>query len=506
MKRFVVAAAAAAALAAAGAPAAHAATFEVGMEDEGLILSNQHLAPAAVEAWKNFGVDVVRIHARWWEIAPDGSSASKPSGFDAGNHLDPKYDWAKLDAAIHMVRVHNIRVMLTLTGPGPLWSSSEPAKRNPRYKPDPKAFADFAKAAATRYKADVDRYLIWNEPNQKGWLQPQWEKISGKYQPVSPHIYRSLVRAAQPVVKAADPGAEVVIGELAPVGNKPISVDTPMRPLAFLRSLGCVDDRYKTVKSGRCKGFKAAKGDTLGYHPHPQKYAPDRVNPDQDAAQFGDLKRLFTTIDKLRARKRISISKTIHLTEFGYETSPPDPSSGISTSLQTKYLQQASYIAWATKRVRGLSFYQWDDERVQNLGSGTKRYSGWQTGLRFNDGRPKPVLSIMASPFVIDQKAGAKSGLLWGQVRAEAQPQVKIEVRAKGSSEFKAVTTRNANAVDGTFSYRTTLQAGASYRYTWTPKPSLLDPNPQPRTSGIIDLSKKEKSRYKAAAALTTTS
>ena len=69
MKRFIAAAAAAISLAGA-APAAQAATFEVGMEDEGLILSNQHLAPAAVAAWKQWGVDVVRIHARWWEIAP----------------------------------------------------------------------------------------------------------------------------------------------------------------------------------------------------------------------------------------------------------------------------------------------------------------------------------------------------------------------------------------------------------------------------------------------------
>ena len=34
---------------------------------------------------------------------------------------------------------------------------------------------------------------------------------------------------------------------------------TPMEPLPFLRSMGCVDDNYKTVKTGRCKGFKAPR-------------------------------------------------------------------------------------------------------------------------------------------------------------------------------------------------------------------------------------------------------
>ena len=170
--------------------------------------------------------------------------------------------------------------------------------------------------------------------------------------------------------------------------------------------MGCVDDNYKTIKTGACKGFKAAKGNTLGYHPHPLKRAPDAVNKDVDQAQFGDLPRLFTAIDKLRSRKRMSVAKNIHLTEFGYETNPPDPASGISQTLQTRYLQQASYIAWATKRVLGLSFYQWFDEPAVNLGSGTKRYSGWQTGLLTNNGQPKPVLSVMSAPFVIDQAPG----------------------------------------------------------------------------------------------------
>ena len=93
---------------------------------------------------------------------------------------------------------------------------------------------------------------------------------------------------------------------------------------------------------------------------------------------------------------------------------------GISLTLQTRYLQQAAYLAYKYKRVSGLSFYQWDDEPVVNRGSGTKRYSGWQTGLRFNSGKPKPVLSTMPAPFVIDVPHGRSSGLMWGQVRPDA--------------------------------------------------------------------------------------
>ena len=50
---------------------------------------------------------------------------------------------------------------------------------------------------------------------------------------------------------------------------------------------------------------------------------------------------------------------------------------------------------------------------------------------------------------------------------------------------------------------KVTLTTGAAYRYQWTPRASLAEPVPVPRTSGIIDLSKKETSRYKAALAPT---
>jgi hypothetical protein len=62
---------------------ARAADFELGMEDEGLLLNNPVLAIPAVINWSELGVDVVRIHARWWEIAPQTGSVRKPSGFNA---------------------------------------------------------------------------------------------------------------------------------------------------------------------------------------------------------------------------------------------------------------------------------------------------------------------------------------------------------------------------------------------------------------------------------------
>ena len=268
-------------------------------------------------------------------------------GFNAKTPTTRRYNWGALDNAVNTVRATGMRVMLTITGPGPAVGLDRPGQAQPALDPERRRPTPTSRARSPRATASqVDRYLIWNEPNQQGWLQPQWQcdKRRRNCTAVSPHVYRSLVRAATPAIHAADPGSEVVMGELAPVGDPPISANTPIKPLIFMREMGCVDAQYRTVRSGRCKGFKAPQADSFGYHPHPLLNAPDKPNPDRDEAQFADLSRLFSVLDKLRAKKRLRVSGNIHLTEFGYQTNPPDKAVGISLAKQTTYLQQAAFV------------------------------------------------------------------------------------------------------------------------------------------------------------------
>src|SRR4051812_48783412 len=238
---------------AAPSAASASASLETGLADDRVLFGDPAAASAAVGEWDAAGVDVVRIHARWSAIVPDATATVPPREFHAGDPADAGYDWAALDRAVRLVHDAGMRVMLAVTGPGPVWASSDPGRGDGRYKPSPAHFAAFARAVATRYAADVDRYLIWNEPNQPLWLTPQ--RFNGA--PFSPHLYRELVNAAVPAIHAADPGSEVVMGTLAPSGSDSRSSNAPVRPLAFLRAFGCVDSRYHAVHSGRCAHFAA---------------------------------------------------------------------------------------------------------------------------------------------------------------------------------------------------------------------------------------------------------
>ncbi len=486
----------AAALGAVAAPA-RAAGLEVGMEDERLIVSDPVVAEQAAADWKAEGVDIVRIHARWGQIAP----ARRPHDFHPSDPADRHYQWATLDGAVSVARAAGLKVMLTVTGPGPLWTSRDPSRHNPLWEPSATAFGAFAHAVAARYRDSVDRYLIWNEPNQPGWLQPQWSCPTRRTcTPVSPHVYRQLVRAAVPAIHTADPGSEVLMGELAPIGDAPRSRSTPMAPLPFLRSMACVDAAYRPLHGGWCQRFRPATADAFGYHPHPVLRAPDERNPDTNEAQFADLGRLFAVLDRLGRSERLGRAGIpVHLTEFGYQTSPPDHAIGITLAQQTRYLQEAAFIAWRWPRVRSLSYYQWEDEPVVYRGRGTRAYSGWQSGLRFVSGKPKPVLSTFAAPFVIDR--GTSGALLWGQVRPAALPRVTVLIRGRGERSFEPLITV-PTAADGSWSKHIPVVLGASYRYSWTPLPTATDLDPAPRLSGIVDLGVTQHGPLRAAAAI----
>jgi hypothetical protein len=312
--------------------------------------------------------------------------------------------------------------------------------------------------------------MLYNEPNQAGWLQPQGACAKGRCRPVAPHLYRALVRAAYPAVKAADPTSQVLIGELAPIGRDVGGSRASLKPLTFMRAFGCVDDRYRPIRTGECRRFKPATADAFAYHPHGVKNGPADPNPDPDEAQIADLPRLFGVLDRLTAKRRILVSTgkpfDLYLTEFGYQTFPPDIAVGVTPTLQARYLQQAAYLTWRNPRIKNLTHYEWEDEPIRYLGTGAKAFSGWQSGLFYSDGEAKPAAVVFTHPFWIDPRPGGRSARLWGQVRPGGAHDVVLQKRPAGSSAFVTIARVRTNEA-GYWAKIVRLGAKAEYRYRY---------------------------------------
>ena len=69
-----------------------------------------------------------------------------------------------------------------------------------------------------------------------------------------------------------------------------------------------------------------------------------------------------------------------------------------------------------------------------------ERYSGWQSGLRYVNGKPKPAFRAFLEPFVIDRAAARRVARFWGQVRAGSGVRTVTVLRLRpGQKDFRAV-------------------------------------------------------------------
>ena len=84
----------------------------------------------------------------------------------------------------------------------------------------------------------------------------------------------------------------------------------------------------------------------------------------------------------IREETRLFGRKPLWITEYGYQTDPPDPFFGVSWTKQAVYLRQAYEIAHANPRIDLFTWFLLDD---------SPSLDGWQSGLRTVKKRDKPV-------------------------------------------------------------------------------------------------------------------
>ena len=445
--------------------------------DDQLLLPHQSLSAVNrnMRRIKALGVDRLRVSAFWADHVKGKNSQTRPN-FNAADPNDPAYNWETLDRALNSAAANGLSIMLTISTPAPAWATRGVSDPPGLWRPRPDEFALFAEAVARRYGNIVDRYGLGNEANWPGWLQPQRDRAGRLY---APHLYRQIVQLTYPRLKAVDPDAFVLIGETAPYGNRGGGGQLrSTSPLTFHRALACRRGRkLRRIRNGYCRGFKPVVGDGIGTHPYSLFTPPNRPSlRNENDAGFGDLPVFIRGIDAITRKGALLPTRGrrfgFYLTEYGYQTDPPDPFSGVPLRRQSRYLQQAAFIAWKNRRIHEINQFRLTDGPIRPELPGLRRFIEFQSGLRFRDFRPKPANETFPHPIWVTNsrpRRGRRVGI-WGQVRRGAGHFVSVQFSRRRGGPFKTLL-RLPTTARGYFFTRVRGRNGYfRYRYDDGPK------------------------------------
>ena len=481
------AALAVAALGLTGTAPATASTSQLSLfqDDAQLVLSGDAARERGLDELQALGVDAVRSIVFWGKLAPAPTARAKPAGFDGS---DPAAygaaTWDKYDGLVRGAQARGLGVVLSPASPTPVWASGCKQGRGVALRtcrPSPTQFKRFVQALGRRYSGTyvdespgggvlprVERWSVWNEPNQAGWLTPQYARVRGRVQPQSPVIYRALVRAAAKGLAASGHRSdELLFGETAPIGRRtgPLS-KRPMAPGAFLRGTLCLDARGRRLTGAAaraldCGGFPRLPVSGVAHHPYTRGGSrPPTDTGGSTEITISSASRLKAIVRQAAARGRVRSGLKISYTEFGFQTNPPDELFGVGLEAQAAYLNHSDWISYRDPGVRTVAQYELRDEQ---------RAAAFQTGLRFLDGRPKPSFVAYRVPLWLTRK-GARYRV-WGQVRPAAdgaREPVEVQSAPPGSNAFETVTTTTTKGKKGFVDLTVPARPGA-WRLRWTP-------------------------------------
>jgi Glycosyl hydrolase catalytic core len=378
-RSMVVAAVAVAALLAATAqPAESSRYLRLGIYDEAQTLYGP--IPQTFSLLGQLHVQEIRENLYWG--GPYGVAVRRPA--EPRDPKDPAYHWTLYDRTVEYAQQYGIKVLFSIFAT-PTWESGNASKNiAPKNAND---LRDFAYAAAQRYSgtfADengrilpaVKDWTAWNEPNNPTFLAPQYKRSGPAWVIQSAASYAKICNAVYDGVHATfNANERVACGVTAPRGNNNPSSGRPsVSPLAFLRA---------------CKKAGLLRFDAWAHHPY---YAGPSDQPTTKpvtakgapatAVTLGNIGDLIKTVTQLYGNKRIWI------TEYGYQTNPPDRLFGVSWAKQALYLKQAFGLAKKNPRIDMMLWFLLKDDPNVN---------GWQSGLITIGGKKKPAFAAFAS-------------------------------------------------------------------------------------------------------------
>ncbi len=514
------AAAAAAALAAPAAASASPSQESIFQDDNLLVTGTDSQVESTMSTLRSLGVERIRVSVIWRFVAPANNSATRPSfnaadprGYGAGS-------WNRYDRIVDAAQRYGIGLLFSVTGPSPRWATGDKSEPRGLVNPSAGEFGQFVTAVGRRYSGSyrdeqptppssggggggvlplgraaangvlprVSMWSVWNEPQQPGWLRPQ---VSGG-RPASPHIYRRLLDSAWAGLRASGHGGDnILIGELAPRGTRRLT-SGPMTPLRFLRELYCVNSRIRPIRGGEAAArgcptggsaasFRAAhpalfQAPGFAHHPYALEVAPSKADRIRDQVTIASLGRLTRTLDRVQRRYGSRRRMPIWLTEYGYQTDPPDPTIvGHPWSRQAAYINEADHIAYRNRRVRSVAqFLLVDDQPNRAVPPSNIRYWGstFQSGLITIGGQRKPSFfsyqrSIDAYPKRVRRGRAVR---VYGQLRPAANGSLisaSLQFRRTGSRRWRTVKRVRTRSFRNIVRPRARVRSSGRFRFVW---------------------------------------
>ncbi len=146
------------------------------------------------------------------------------------------FRWARIDRVLQDVADSGLVPVVVLYG-SPEWArlaQDRAPTANPYAPPgNPADFARFAQEFSRRYREQVRYYQIWDEPN----VAPNWGNRL-----IDPVGYARLLHEASVAIRGAAPDAVIVLGALAPTGDRGHTAIDEVYFLERLYAAGAADD------------------------------------------------------------------------------------------------------------------------------------------------------------------------------------------------------------------------------------------------------------------------
>ena len=435
------------------APAAHASGGQrLILQDDARMLGSPE---ATAQELSSLGADVVKIQLYWNEVAPAGRR--KPAGFDGS---DPSsYHWGNYPGAVREIVEAGMQPYLSLGGRAPRWATNGRGRPGTG-RPSAKEFSLFAEAAGRQF-SNVHIWSVWNEPNLFSWLSPQRKRGV----PQSPSIYRRLYLAGHSGLSGSGHGSDtILLGELMPRGGRS---NRKVRPLDFLREMVCLDRNFhqyrgRAAKRRGCGKVGRIPASGLAYHPYTLSGGPRTRDLPGDAA-IGQLSRITRMTKALARRGKLPRRLPLWITEFGFQTRPPDPIFGVRLKRAAAFMDISEWIAFRNRHVASYSQYTLVDTPPKSGGRPFQRWSTWQAGLRFDDGRKKPrVYGAFQLPFLV-RSLGPDAVELFGGGRGGPGANARVEAKVRGG-RYRSVANVPVNEAGY---FRRIIRLKGAYRQTF---------------------------------------